>query len=87
MLLSLFGLTADWFEREAFDLLRVLFLPDHPDLRRLLTDYGFKGHPFPQRLSRWKGEYRNAITTPEKERCVYPAGYVYNARVNLWCRK
>jgi len=36
---------ADWFEREAFDLFGVLF-KGHPDLRRLLTDYGFIGHPF-----------------------------------------
>jgi NADH-quinone oxidoreductase subunit C len=37
--------SADWFEREAFDLFGILF-PGHPDLRRLLTDYGFIGHPF-----------------------------------------
>lgn len=37
--------SVNWFEREAFDLYGILF-ENHPDLRRLLTDYGFIGHPF-----------------------------------------
>ena len=37
--------SAHWYEREAYDLFGIVF-EGHPDLRRLLTDYGFRGHPF-----------------------------------------
>jgi len=43
-LVSVWG-SANWFEREAFDLFGILF-DGHPDLRRIMTDYGFIGHPF-----------------------------------------
>ena len=60
--------SADWFEREAFDLFGILF-DGHPDLRRILTDYGFIGHPFRKDFPLIGNV--EVIFDPEKERVVY----------------
>ena len=59
---------ADWFEREAFDLYGILFT-GHPDLRRLLTDYGFIGHPFRKDFP--LSGHVEMRYDPEKGRVVY----------------
>jgi len=60
--------SADWFEREAFDLFGILFM-GHPDLRRLLTDYGFIGHPFRKDFP--LSGHVEVRYDPEKGRVVY----------------
>jgi NADH-quinone oxidoreductase subunit C len=59
---------ANWFERETFDLFGILF-NGHPDLRRILTDYGFIGHPFRKDFP-LSGEVEMRYD-PEKRRVVY----------------
>lgn len=59
---------ANWFEREAFDLYGILF-DGHPDLRRLLTDYGFVGHPFRKDFP--ISGYVEMRYDPEKGRVTY----------------
>jgi len=60
--------SANWFEREAFDLFGILFR-GHPDLRRILTDYGFIGHPFRKDFP-LAGNVEVQYD-PEKKRVVY----------------
>ncbi len=61
---------ADWFERETYDLYGVLFT-GHPDMRRLLTDYGFEGHPLRKDFPltgfvemRWDDEVKRVVYEP-----------------------
>jgi NADH-quinone oxidoreductase subunit C len=60
--------SANWYEREAFDLYGILY-EGHPDLRRLLTDYGFIGHPFRKDFP-LSGNVE-VIYDPEKRRVIY----------------
>ena len=59
---------ANWFEREAFDLYGIVFT-GHPDLRRLLTDYGFVGHPFRKDFP--VSGYVEMRYDPEQARVIY----------------
>jgi NADH-quinone oxidoreductase subunit C len=59
---------ANWFEREAFDLYGIVF-DGHPDLRRLLTDYGFVGHPFRKDFP--LSGYVEVRYDPEQGRVIY----------------
>ena len=59
---------ADWYEREAFDLFGILF-EGHNDLRRILTDYGFIGHPFRKDFP--VSGYVEMRYDPEQKRVIY----------------
>ena len=60
--------SVNWFEREAFDLFGIVF-EGHPDLRRILTDYGFVGHPFRKDFP--ISGYVEMRYDPEQKRVVY----------------
>jgi NADH-quinone oxidoreductase subunit C len=60
--------TADWYEREAFDFYGILF-EGHNDLRRILTDYGFIGHPFRKDFP--VSGYVEMRYDPEQKRVIY----------------
>jgi NADH-quinone oxidoreductase subunit C len=59
---------ANWYEREAFDLYGIVF-KGHPDLRRILTDYGFMGHPFRKDFP--MTGYVEMRYDPEQKRVIY----------------
>lgn len=59
---------ANWYEREAFDLFGIVFI-NHPDLRRILTDYGFKGFPFRKDFP--VSGFKEIRYDHDQERCVY----------------
>jgi NADH-quinone oxidoreductase subunit C len=71
--------SANWFEREAFDLFGIVF-EGHPDLRRLLTDYGFIGHPFRKDFPLIGNV--EVVYDPEKKRVVYQPVSI-DPRVNV----
>jgi NADH-quinone oxidoreductase subunit C len=67
--------SADWYEREAFDLFGILF-DGHPDLRRILTDYGFIGHPFRKDFP-LEGNVEVRYD-PDKQRVIYQPVTIQN---------
>ena len=60
--------SCNWYEREAFDLFGIVF-DGHPDLRRILTDYGFIGHPFRKDFP--LSGYVEMRYDPEQKRVIY----------------
>ena len=76
---------ADWFERETYDLYGMLFT-GHPDMRRILTDYGFEGHPLRKDFP--LTGFVEVRYDDEQKRVVYDrSGWRRNSAISISCRR